>query len=98
MKLLLPDLKSSELSVCIVGLGYVGLPLAVEISNSTDYKLTGFDVNKLRINQLKSCIDSNDSTSSAELISAILALCILVGIPLCTISLSRTIPLIKAVS
>ena len=35
----------------IIGLGYVGLPLAVEFSKK--YKTIGFDLNKKRIDQLK---------------------------------------------
>jgi nucleotide sugar dehydrogenase len=44
-----------KLSVCIVGLGYVGLPLAVEFAKKV--KTVGFDINKKRILQLKKGID-----------------------------------------
>lgn len=43
--------------ICIIGLGYVGLPLAVEFSKK--FKLIGFDKNKLRVNQLKKGVDIN---------------------------------------
>ena len=43
--------------ICIIGLGYVGLPLAVAFAKK--YKVIGFDIDKSRINQLK---DGNDKT------------------------------------
>ena len=52
--------------VCIIGLGYVGLPLALEIflknsdntlKKSFKRKVIGFDINKKRITDLKNNID-----------------------------------------
>ncbi len=43
--------------ISIIGLGYVGLPLAVAFAKK--YKVIGFDIDKYRINQLK---DGNDKT------------------------------------
>ena len=37
--------------IAIIGLGYVGLPLATEFAKQ--YKVAGFDVNKSRIEELK---------------------------------------------
>jgi UDP-N-acetyl-D-galactosamine dehydrogenase len=45
------------INVCIIGLGYVGLPLALNISKK--FKTTGFDINKKRITQLKKSHDYN---------------------------------------
>lgn len=45
----------------IIGLGYVGLPLAVEFSKY--YDVVGFDINENRINDLKKCIDKTDECS-----------------------------------
>ena len=42
-------------SICVIGLGYVGLPLANELSKK--YTTYGFDINKKRINSLKKGID-----------------------------------------
>jgi UDP-N-acetyl-D-galactosamine dehydrogenase len=42
--------------ICIIGLGYVGLPLAVEFSKL--YQTTGFDVNIKRIEELKRGLDT----------------------------------------
>ena len=46
-----------NLKVCIIGLGYVGLPLAVEFGKK--YTTLGFDINKGRITELT---EGNDST------------------------------------
>ena len=45
------------ITVCIVGLGYVGLPLALNISKK--FKTIGFDTNHKRINSLKKHCDNN---------------------------------------
>ena len=37
--------------ICIVGLGYVGLPLLLEFSKKIN--IIGFDINKSRINEIK---------------------------------------------
>ena len=50
---------------CILGLGYVGLPLFVRLAKS--YCSTGFDINKSRINELKSGLDLNNEFNKSEL-------------------------------
>lgn len=50
---------------CILGLGYVGLPLFVRLAKS--YCSTGFDINKSRINELKSRLDLNNECNKSEL-------------------------------
>ena len=47
------NLKKKNLAV--IGLGYVGLPLAVEFSKK--YKVVGFDLDPLRIEELNDCFD-----------------------------------------
>jgi len=54
--------------IAIIGLGYVGLPLAVEFGKSR--KVIGFDINQARIAELKSGQDSTLEVSSAELKTA----------------------------
>ena len=44
--------------IAIIGLGYVGLPLAIEFGKK--YKVLGFDINKERIQELTSGIDRTD--------------------------------------
>lgn len=45
----------NEIKIAVIGLGYVGLPLARLFA--TKYPVVGFDVNKNRINKLKQGID-----------------------------------------
>ena len=45
----------SEDKIAIIGLGYVGLPLAVEFAKQ--FLVVGFDINKQRINELNSGVD-----------------------------------------
>ncbi|MGK0139539.1 MAG: UDP-N-acetyl-D-galactosamine dehydrogenase [Algoriphagus sp.] len=52
----------------IIGLGYVGLPLAVEFGKK--FPLVGFDVNKKRINELKRGIDHTLETDNNELVNS----------------------------
>ena len=50
-------MDTSKEKIAIIGLGYVGLPLAVEFGKKQP--VLGFDVNVARINEL---IDGRDST------------------------------------
>ena len=50
--------QTDNISLAIVGLGYVGLPLAVEFSNIRN--VVGYDNNKLRINELNSGFDKTN--------------------------------------
>jgi UDP-N-acetyl-D-glucosamine/UDP-N-acetyl-D-galactosamine dehydrogenase len=59
---------TSERVIAIVGLGYVGLPLAIEFGKK--YKTIGFDINLKRIQELNSGIDRTLETGKAELLSA----------------------------
>jgi UDP-N-acetyl-D-galactosamine dehydrogenase len=56
---------NKNLKLAIIGLGYVGLPLALEFSKKKD--VIGFDINKNRIEELKSGIDKNLEFSKYEL-------------------------------
>ncbi|MEJ2392956.1 MAG: Vi polysaccharide biosynthesis UDP-N-acetylglucosamine C-6 dehydrogenase TviB [Gammaproteobacteria bacterium] len=55
----------SEHTIAIIGLGYVGLPLAVEFGKH--YSTIGFDINAARVAELKSGKDSTLEVSSEEL-------------------------------
>ena len=57
------DLKNLKLA--IIGLGYVGLPLAVEFGKKR--RVTAYDINKVRINELKNSIDRNNEITSQEI-------------------------------
>ena len=41
--------------VCVIGLGYVGLPILINLSKK--FNPTGYDINEQRIKDLKSGID-----------------------------------------
>ena len=51
--------------IAIIGLGYVGLPLAVEFAKK--YQVVGFDINEQRINELRDNKDVTLETTSEEL-------------------------------
>ena len=53
------------IKICIMGLGYVGLPLCLTISKK--YKTAGFDINKDRITELLKKNDVNNEFKSNEL-------------------------------
>ena len=57
-----------EVQIGIIGLGYVGLPLAVEFSKKFD--VVGFDINEGRVNQLNKGIDSTLEVSKESLLNA----------------------------
>ena len=44
-----------EIKIAVIGLGYVGLPLAIEFSKK--YKVLGFDINKTRVQELQQGVD-----------------------------------------
>src|ERR1700710_1026112 len=48
--------------IAIIGLGYVGLPLAIEFAKK--YNVLGFDINSNRVNELK---NGQDSTREAHI-------------------------------
>ena len=50
-------INKQKLKLAVIGLGYVGLPLALEFAKKRN--LVGFDTNKKRINQLNLGIDKN---------------------------------------
>lgn len=55
----------SGVNVAVIGLGYVGLPLAVAFAKK--FPVLGFDVNLSRIKELESGVDSTLEISSSEL-------------------------------
>jgi UDP-N-acetyl-D-galactosamine dehydrogenase len=57
-----------EIRICIIGQGYVGLPLAVEFGRK--YPTIGFDIKESRIRELSQGVDSTLECSTEELKSA----------------------------
>lgn len=65
---MLQKIKNAEIKIGIIGLGYVGLPLAVEFGKK--YDTVGFDVKKSRLESLRNAVDETLETSTEELIAA----------------------------
>ena len=55
----------NKYKIAIIGLGYVGLPLAVEFSHH--YNVIGYDINSKRINELKSGFDRTFEVKKKDL-------------------------------
>jgi len=60
------ELKNSELKICVIGLGYVGLPLAIEFAKK-GVAVYGFYVKENRVEELKAGHDSSDEVADADL-------------------------------
>jgi len=58
-------LKTADLKLAVVGLGYVGLPLAIEFGKQRS--VVGFDINKARVEELQSGQDHTLEVSTEEL-------------------------------
>tara|TARA_B100000674_G_scaffold486159_1_gene494175 strand:+ start:3835 stop:5088 length:1254 start_codon:yes stop_codon:yes gene_type:complete len=56
------------MKICVVGLGYVGLPLCIELSKEFE-EVLGFDISEKRVKQLRKKIDSTNEVSENELAS-----------------------------
>jgi len=56
-----------NLKICVIGLGYVGLPIYLKLSKY--YKIIGFDKNKKRINELKKGNDYNLEYTKKQLLN-----------------------------
>ena len=51
----------AKTKICIIGLGYVGLPLILNVSKK--YECVGFDISQQRIRNLNNGIDTNKEFS-----------------------------------
>ncbi|WP_182353576.1 Vi polysaccharide biosynthesis UDP-N-acetylglucosamine C-6 dehydrogenase TviB [Flaviflexus huanghaiensis] len=61
-------MKISDVSIAVIGLGYVGLPLAVEFAKK--FPVTGFDINESRVAELRAGRDKTLEVESHELANA----------------------------
>ena len=64
------SINNMNKKIAIIGLGYVGLPLAVAFAEK--YKVIGFDINKHRVRELNSGHDATLEIGD-ELLSSVLA-------------------------
>ena len=58
------DIVAKEKTIAIIGLGYVGLPLALEFSKK--YRVVGFDINPKRVDMLNRHEDPSKEVSAEE--------------------------------
>ncbi len=63
------EMKKKELEIAVIGLGYVGLPLATLLSEK--YSVIGFEINAKRVIDLKKGIDETLEVESDQLKEAI---------------------------
>ena len=54
-----------KLLPCVIGLGYVGLPVFISLKKK--FRVIGFDLNKKRVNNLNKLIDTNSEFKKKEL-------------------------------
>jgi len=62
------NLNKSDYKICVVGLGYVGLPLAARFALK-EFNVVGFDINKNRVHELIKNVDRNDDIELENLIA-----------------------------
>ena len=62
-------INNKEIKIAVIGLGYVGLPLAVEFGKK--FKTIGYDINNTRINELNKGEDSTLEVSKENLKSVL---------------------------
>ena len=60
---------NNQKKIAVIGLGYVGLPLAVEFSKK--YSVIGFDINEQRVNELKYGNDITHEIDKTDLLSVL---------------------------
>src|SRR5690606_23836344 len=61
-------IEQKSAKIAVIGLGYVGLPLAVEFGKH--FTVMGFDINNKRIDELKSGLDKTLAVEKKDLIDA----------------------------
>jgi len=59
-------IKKEEINIAVIGLGYVGLPLAVEFSKK--YNVVGFDPDEIRVSELNDKYDRTNELSDNDLL------------------------------
>jgi len=65
--------NKDKYKICIIGLGYVGLPLAARFSLK-GFNVMGFDINQSRVEELKNSIDRNNDMDISD-INSLLSSC-----------------------
>ena len=60
------NFNKSNFKICVVGLGYVGLPLAARLALK-EFDVVGFDINEIRVQELCDNVDRNDDIDLTNL-------------------------------
>ena len=58
----------NNIKIGVIGLGYIGLPLAIELGRF--YEVVGFDINEERIQKLSIGIDSTKELTKKKILSS----------------------------
>ncbi len=61
---MIKELENKKKKIAVIGLGYVGLPIALEFARK--YSVVGFDINLDRINMMRKKIDPSEELTSAD--------------------------------
>ena len=61
---MIQELLKKEKTLAVIGLGYVGLPIALEFAKKM--KVVGFDINEGRVEQMKNSIDPSGELESSD--------------------------------
>ncbi|MDQ3535905.1 MAG: nucleotide sugar dehydrogenase [Bacteroidota bacterium] len=61
---MLNDLREKKKKICVIGLGYVGLPIALEFAKK--FSVIGFDINSSRVDQMRNNIDPSKELSKED--------------------------------
>lgn len=64
MNTLIEDLKQKKAKICVIGLGYVGLPIALEFARK--FSVIGFDINEKRVGLMRKGIDPSKELEAEE--------------------------------
>ena len=64
MKNIYDKLVAKEATMAVIGLGYVGLPIALEFAKQI--KVVGFDINAKRVEMMKNNIDPSDELEASD--------------------------------
>ncbi|EMR01189.1 nucleotide sugar dehydrogenase [Cesiribacter andamanensis] len=62
--MLFDDLQQKKAKICVIGLGYVGLPIALEFAKQ--FAVIGFDINEKRVALMRQGIDPSKELSPEE--------------------------------
>jgi UDP-N-acetyl-D-glucosamine/UDP-N-acetyl-D-galactosamine dehydrogenase len=64
MSMLFDDLQQKKAKICVIGLGYVGLPIALEFAKQ--FSVIGFDINEKRVAMMREGQDPSKELSAQD--------------------------------